>query len=241
MKLPNLSDVNKFSLARGCAVSLLALTLSLLLPVTGSAHETGDDHFPEFQEGVHYHEIHPAVDTDVPPGNMEVLEIFWYGCPHCYEFEKHLKNWQQDKPANVTFVRMPAALNRNWTTHARAYYALEKMDMLDEIHPLFFAAIHVQGRRLRDVESMQRFLSQHGVDADEFKQAYGSSYVEEQIKRSDQLVRRYGVNSVPTVIVHGKYRATASDAGGHERLIQMINWLAQRETNTMDTMKGGAN
>ena len=219
----------------------LALTLSLLLSVTGSAEETGNDGFPEFQEGTHYHEIFPAVDTGVPSDDVEVLEIFWYGCPHCYEFERHLKSWQQDKPANVTFVRMPAALNRNWLAHARAYYALEKMGVLDRIHPLFFAAIHVQGRRLRDVESMLRFLSQHDVDADEFRKAYGSPYVEERVRRSDQLVRQYGVNSVPTVIVHGKYRATASDAGGHERLIQLINWLAQREANTIATIKGGAN
>ena len=233
-------NVSAIGFLRTRTALIFALTFCLL-SVTSSAERAAEDNsFPKFQEGVHYYEIFPTVDTNVEPGNVEVVEIFWYGCPHCYEFEEHLKSWQQNKPFNVTFIRMPAALNRNWLSHARAYYALEKVGVLDRIHSLFFDAIHVQGRRLRDVESMMRFLSQQGVDADEFKKAYYSPYVEKKVKNSDHLVRQYGSSSVPTVVVQGKYRATAGSAGGHERLIELLNWLVQREASLIATVRADA-
>ena len=208
---------------------LVALIFSLLL---GSA-TAGDehDHAPvsNFQEGIHYHRITPQVETDVGDGKVEVLELFWYGCPHCFEFEPHLASWNDTKAEYITFTRMPAVLNRGWLPHARAYYALETMGELERMHPLFFEAIHVQGRRLRDVESMARFLSQYDVDAEKFKSAYDSLYVETKINRSGQLVRQYGSSAVPTVIINGKYRTSASDAGSYENVLQVINMLAEKE------------
>ena len=116
-----------------------------------------------------------------------------------------------------------------WLSHARAFYALETMGELERIHPIFFEAIHTQGRRLRDVESMTRFLSGHDVDAEKFKSAYNSLYVETKINRSGQLVRQYGSSSVPTVIINGKYRTTASDAGGFENVLRVIDLLVEQE------------
>ena len=190
----------------------------------------GHDTAIEFLEGHHYHSVSPAVPTNVEAGHVEVLELFWYGCPHCFEFEKYLKSWKQDKAANVEFVRMPSVINQRWVPHARAYYALETMGEVERIHPIIFEAIHEQGRRLRDMDSMARFLSQHGIDADEFKKAYDSFYVETKIKRASQLVRQYGSNSVPAIIVNGKYRSTASDAGNYDKLLQLVDQLAEQET-----------
>lgn len=219
-------------------ILIFAVAISVSLVTTRAyegehnhSHEQGHDSTIKFQEGQHYHRISPAVPTNADSGAVEVLELFWYGCPHCYEFEKYLKSWKQDKPANVQFARIPAVLNRGWVPHARAYYALETMGELERIHPIFFEAIHEQGRRLRDMDSMARFLTQHGIDADEFKKAYDSFYVETKIKRSNQLVRQYGSSSVPTMIIHGKYRSTASDAGGYERLLLLVNQLSQQEAN----------
>ena len=183
----------------------------------------------QYQEGRHYHRISPNVATDVQEGSVEVIELFWYGCPHCFEFEKYLIDWEQNKPNYIEFVRMPAVLNRSWAPHARAYYALEIMGEIDRVHSIFFEAIHVQGRRLRDIESMTRFLSQHGIDEDEFKKSYDSFYVETKLKRSDQLVRQYGSTSVPTVIINGKFRTSASDAGGYESVLEIVNLLSQQE------------
>ena len=214
--------------------TLLALLLYATLFVTTHA-EDGHNHaaITDFKEGQHYHTINPAVPTSVEDGKVEVLELFWYGCPHCFEFEPHLTAWKENMPANVTFVRMPAVLNRGWLAHARAYYALETMGELERIHPIFFGAIHEQGRRLRDAESIARFLSQHNVDAEKFKSAYDSLYVETKINRSGQLVRQYGSSSVPAVIINGKYRSTASDAGGYENLLNLVNQLAEQEANMM--------
>ncbi len=218
----------------GIFLSLLAaLTFSLLL--TNANAEDGHNHEPitNFQEGQHFHRITPAVETDVEAGEVEVLELFWYGCPHCFELEPYLNEWKNSKAENISFVRMPAVLNRGWLPHARAYYALETMGELERIHPLFFEAIHEQGRRLRDVESISRFLSQHDIDTDKFKSAYDSLYVETKINRSGQLVRQYGSSSVPTIIVNGKYRTTARDAGGHENLLRVVNYLAQQEAGSV--------
>ena len=200
--------------------------------VTANAGDEHDhDHAPvtNFVEGKHYHRISPAVEADVEDGKVEVLELFWYGCPHCFQFEPHLSAWKDSKADYISFKRMPAVLNRGWLSHGRAYYALETMGELERIHPIFFEAIHVQGRRLRDVESMARFLSQHDVDAEKFKSAYDSLYVETKINRSGQLVKQYGSSSVPTVIINGKYRTSATDAGGFENVLRVVNMLAEQE------------
>jgi thiol:disulfide interchange protein DsbA len=210
------------------ATLLFSLPLLLLAPAIA---EDGHNHatVTDFKEGVHFHRISPAVKTDVEDGKVEVLELFWYGCPHCFQFEPHLTGWKETMSDDVSFVRMPAVLNKSWLAHARAFYALETMGELERIHPIFFEAIHTQGRRLRDVESMTRFLSGHDVDAEKFKSAYNSLYVETKINRSGQLVRQYGSSSVPTVIINGKYRTTASDAGGFENVLRVIDLLVEQE------------
>lgn len=214
-----------------------AIIFVLLFSWTLSASSEDGHNHPEISniiEGKHYHRISPAVPTNVEEGKVEVLELFWYGCPHCFDFEPHIKNWKENMPAEASFLRMPSVLNRGWAAHARAYYALETMGEIERIHPIFFSAIHDQGRRLRDAESMARFLSQHDVDADKFKSAYDSMYVETKIKRSDQLARQYGASSVPQVIINGKYRTSARDAGGFENVLKVIDLLVAQEASAMD-------
>lgn len=186
----------------------------------------------EFDEGYHYHRISPALPLQVDAGHVEVLELFWYGCPHCYVFEEYLTRWKREKAGHVKFVRMPAVMNRNWVPQARAYFALQEMGEAERVHALLFEAIHVQGRRLRDMKSISRFLGQHGVDAVSFETAYRSPRVSEQIRRSRQLARDSGASSVPTIIVNGKYRTTAGDAGSYDLLLQLMDHLVLQETNS---------
>lgn len=186
----------------------------------------------EFEEGYHYHRISPALPLQADDGHVEVLELFWYGCPHCYVLEEYLTKWKQAKADHVKFVRMPAVMNRNWVSQARAYFALQEMGEAERVHSLFFEAIHVQGRRLRDMKSISRFLGQHGIDAVSFETAYRSSSVSEQVQRSRQLARDSGASAVPTIIVNGKYRTTAGDAGSYDLLLELLDHLALQEANS---------
>ncbi len=186
----------------------------------------------EFEEGYHYHRISPALPLQVDAGHVEVLELFWYGCPHCYVFEEYLTEWEREKADHVKLVRLPAVMNRNWVPQARAYFALQKMGEAERVHALFYEALHVQGRRLRDMKSISRFLGQHGIDTGSFEEVYRSPGVSEQIQHSRQLARDSGARSVPTIIVNGKYRSTAGDVGSYDLLLQLMDHLVLQETNS---------
>ena len=213
-------------------ISHTAIFLLLVVSiVAGWTTAWADESDVEFDEGYHYHRISPALPLQAGTGHVEVLELFWYGCPHCYVFEEHVNNWKREKADHVKFLRVPAVMNRSWVPQARAYFALEEMGEAERMHSIFFEAIHVQGRRLRDMKSMSRFLGQHGVDTSSFEKAYRSSSVSKRIQHSRQLARDSGASSVPTVVVNGKYRTTASDAGGYSLLFQLIDHLVAQETN----------
>ena len=182
-----------------------------------------------FSDGVHYQSISPAAPTEAEPGQVEVVELFWYGCPHCYDLEPFVEDWLETKPASVSFRRLPATLNPSWINHARTYFALESIGELERIHPLLFLAIHEQGRRLRDLNSITRFLAQQGVDKDKFVQAYNSPEVKNKLNETDWLNRQYGASGVPAIVINGKYLTSASMAGGHGSLFNVIDYLAKKE------------
>ncbi|MBA2410405.1 MAG: thiol:disulfide interchange protein DsbA/DsbL [Gammaproteobacteria bacterium] len=184
---------------------------------------------PSFSEGEEYDRISPPAPTSVPAGKVEVAEVFWYGCPHCYDFEPYLEKWEQSKPAVAELVLLPATLNPSWLGHARAFYALEVMGEVPRIHKAFFQAIHEQGRLLTDLGSITRFLAQQGVDEAAFRKAYNSPEVEARLQRADKLQRSYMITGVPSVIVDGQYRTSASQAGSYENMLAVIDHLVALE------------
>ncbi len=184
---------------------------------------------PNFTEGVEYDRISPPAPTNVPDGKVEVVEVFWYGCPHCYDFEPYLEQWQKSKPAAAEFVRMPAILNPSWIGHARAYYALEVMGEAERVHKAFFQAIHEQGRRLTDINSIARFLAQQGVDEAEFRKAYNSPGAQARLQRANELQRLYAITGVPAVIVDGQYQTSATQAGSYENMLKVIDYQVAME------------
>ncbi len=170
------------------------------------------------------------LDPVVPPlvennSRHEVVELFWYGCSHCFDFEPHIKKWKQEKAADVDFVRVPAIFNPRWEQHARAYYALEIMGELERGHELLFSGIHEQGRGLHDLDSMARYLAANDINEAKFRENFSSFAVETKINRAKQLVRQYQITGVPAVIVDGEYKTSASDAGGYPQLIGIIEDL----------------
>ncbi len=182
-----------------------------------------------YVEGIQYERISPAVPTHVAPGKVEVVELFWYGCPHCFRFEPYIAKWLAHKPEAAEFVRIPATLNPGWVTHARIYYTLETLGELERLHMVFFQAIHDQNRRFRDLSSVARFFAQNGVDEKRFIDAYNSLAVQTKLGQAQRLTREYGARGVPTVVVNGKYRTTATLAGGYDEVLKVVDYLVAQE------------
>ena len=182
-----------------------------------------------FKEGTHYKKIVPAQPTSAAPGNVEVLEAFWYGCAHCFSLDPALESWRNKAPSYITFVRLPAMWNEITRMHARLFFTIELLGKLDSLHPLIFREIHVNGNQLNTVDKISAFLKQHGVNPDEFQKAFSSFSVESKLQRADFLNRRYRVQSVPMILINGKYSTDISSAGGEAGLFALMNELTAHE------------
>jgi thiol:disulfide interchange protein DsbA len=180
-------------------------------------------------EGVNYKTLKPAVPTNVAPGKVEVVEVFWYACGHCYLLEPRLEAWEKKgKPANVELIRMPAVWNEVLKTHARLFYTIEILGR-PELNSEAFREINVRGNRLDTPEKIEAFFTSRGVPKADFQKAFSGFAVESKLARATDLNKRYRITSTPTVVVNGKYVTDASMAGGEDKLFQVINALAARE------------
>lgn len=185
-------------------------------------------HAQEFDEGIEYIELKNPVKTS-DPDKVVVTEMFWYGCPHCFRFEPYIEKWQKTQSDGVVVEQVPSVLNPRWMDHARAYFALDMMGETDKVHQKLFNAIHVQNKRLNSLDTLAAFVAQQGVDEKEFRKHYHSFPVDTQVRKSKQKERKYGHRGVPAIIVNGKYRTSASQAGSNARMIQVIDYLVAKE------------
>lgn len=184
----------------------------------------------KFEEGKNYQKIVPAQPTNVAPGKVEVVEVFWYGCGHCFALDPAVEAWRaKGKPSYVEFVRVPAMWNEGTRMHARVFYTAELLGKLDELHSLIFREVNVNGDPLNTVDKIAAFFQQHGVSKDEFTKAFSSFSVESKLQRADFLNKRYRIQSVPTVVVNGKYTTDVGTAGGEPQLFSLIDELAAHE------------
>ena len=202
-------------------------------PETSAVPVTADGSAPalssRFQLGTHYERLSPTQPTSSSPTQVEVTEIFWYGCPHCFTFDPYLKRWEPSKAAYVSFVRVPAVWNDLVRLHARAFYTAEALGKGAEMHDAFFEEIHVNRNALDTAEKLQEFFGRFGVDAAAFKGAFDSFAVHAKLQRADELSRRYQIGSVPTIVVNGKYTTDGGMAGGYDALIELIDELVAAE------------
>jgi thiol:disulfide interchange protein DsbA len=180
-------------------------------------------------EGVQYKTLKPAVPTSVAPGKIEVVEVFWYACGHCYLLEPKIEAWEKrGKAANVELVRLPAVWNEMLKTHARLFYTIEILGK-PELHSEVFREINVRGNRLDTPEKIEAFLTARGVSKADFQKTFAGFAVESRLARALELNKRYRITSTPTVIVNGKFVTDAGMAGSEDKLFQVINALAARE------------
>lgn len=185
----------------------------------------------QFKEGTNYTKLVPAQPTSVAPGKVEVVEVFWYGCGHCFALEPEIESWRgKGKPANVEFVRVPAMWNEATRMHARVYFTAELLGKLEQLHAPIFREVNVKGNTLNTVEKITAFFAENGVSSDDFQKAFSSFAVESKLQRADFLNRRYRIESVPTVIVNGKFKTDVAMAGGEKPLFGLINELAAHES-----------
>jgi len=153
-----------------------------------------------------YEMINPPQPT-TSKDKVEVVELFWYGCPHCFTLEPYVERWLKRKPENVKFVRMPGMFRPSWEIHGRAYYTAEVLGVVDKVHKPMFEAIHEQKRSLSDEASIMALFKANGVSEKDFKRVFRSFAVETKLRRAKDMGQRYGVRGVPALIVNGKYRA----------------------------------
>ena len=182
----------------------------------------------DFNEGVHYKKLsQQSVDKG---DTIEVLEFFWYGCPHCYSFEPHVQAWKKSKPANVVFKRVPAMFRPEWEVQARVYYALSNMGVIEDIHGKIFDAVHKDKRRLFKKETLINFVVKNGVDRVALLKEYNSFAVDGMVRKAKKKQKAYKIEGVPSVVVNGKYLSSGSMSGSYDNLIKIMNHLVALES-----------
>ncbi len=194
------------------------------------AAASGNPTSSRFREGTNYVKLVPAQPTSAGPNQVEVVEVFWYGCGHCYSLDPAIEAWRaKSKPDYVQFIRVPAMWNDTLRMHARLFYTAELLGKLEELHTPIFREMHNKGNGLNTVDRITAFFREHGVSTDEFQKAFSSFAVESKLQRADFLNRRYRIDSVPAMIVNGKYKTDLGMAGGEPQLFQLIGELAASE------------
>ena len=163
-------------------------------------------------------------------GKVDVIEFFWYGCPHCNTFEPMLDAWTKKLPDYVNFRRVPVAFrDEPYVAHQRIYYALEEMKLLETMHRRVFAAIHVDHLRLDKPADIAAFMTKNGVDGAKFLEYYNGFSVQTKARQASQVAQGYKLDGVPAMGVQGKFFTSATLSGSHERTLAVVDYLIQRE------------
>ena len=182
----------------------------------------------EFVEGTHYTRLPQAMQT-ADPARIEVVEVFWYGCIHCFHLDPLIKEWQKSLPADVDFHRSPAVWGPPMDLHAQTFYAAAALGVLDKIHEPLFEALNVQHRSLKTEDEIAAFFVEHGVNESDFRKALNSFGVKSKARQADLRARSYGIEGTPEFVVNGKYRVSARSAGGQAQMLQAVDFLVAKE------------
>ncbi|NMM91483.1 disulfide bond formation protein DsbA [Rhodococcus sp. SRB_17] len=203
----------EFSLSAASAVAASTLSLPALAQLAP-------------KEGKDYVKLAKPAPTEAPTGKVEVIEFFWYSCPHCNDFEPTFAAWLKNAPQNASVRRMPVAFNASFVPQQKLYYALEGLGKLGELHPRVFRAIHVERQNLAKDDAIFAWIGkQPGMDLTKFKEVYNSFTVSNQVRRASQLQEAYGVEGVPSMGVAGRYYTDGTHAGSMGAVLQVVTYL----------------
>lgn len=195
---------------------------------SGKAGQASKKNQEPFIAGEHYVVLDKPVATR-DSGKIEVVELFSYGCPHCYEFESQIKEWSRRQAGDVDFWFFPAVWNEPMKLHARAFYAARELNVAEKIHLPLFNALVIEQKKIGNENELADFFAQQGVDKKTFTEAYKSSVVETQVREAEARVRRYQPAGVPEIIVNGKYRIDRMRAGGQKEMLAVADYLINKE------------
>lgn len=200
------------------------LLLALALPMFAHAQNAIDP-----DDVVEFETIAPAVATD-SGDRIEVIELFWYGCPHCFRLEPHIEKWLEEKPDDVVYIRLPAIFpNRpSWEMHARAFYTAEALGVLDTMHRPLFDGLHELRLRLDSEDELADYFEENGVEEAAFRKAFNSFAVRGKVGRAKVLTARYQIDGVPTMVVDGHYSTGPALAGSYARTLPVTDALIEK-------------
>ena len=186
--------------------------------------------------GTNYRPLVPAQPTDAPPGKIEVVEVFWYGCPHCYALDPYIESWRKTKPAYVEFKRVPVTWQAVHQSHAKLFYTLEALGKEEALHSAVFSEMHdkknfmfMQGNEKETLAAQVAFVKAHGISESDYTNAYNSFTVQTDMSKADDLVHRYHVDGVPLLVVNGKYVVDVNMAGSQANVMSIVNDLIASE------------
>lgn len=216
-------------------IAAVALTL---LSITACAEDAGST--PEYQAGTHY-QVLPAPVPTRDAEKIEVTEVFWYGCGHCFNFEPVVHQWAKQLPDDVYVDQSPAIWGSinfkdkplDWgnpmAIHARAYFTAQALGVLDEVHTPIFKALNVEKKKLASADELAELFAAHGVDKDTFIRTYASFGITSQTQRAYSRVLAYKITGTPELIVNGKYRVSGRMAGSQANMLKVAEFLIAKE------------
>ena len=180
-------------------------------------------------EGKHYLAVSPPAPVDLPPGRKaEVVEFFWYECPHCFDFDPAVEAWRARLPADVAFRRVPVGFSARHQVTQRLFYALQVMGALEVMHPRVFSAIHLLHQRLLSDAELVAFAAANGIDGAKFADALRSFQVTTLANKARQLSDAYKCDAVPMLGIHGRWTTSGAQAGSNERSLAVVDFLVER-------------
>ncbi|MFT0212009.1 thiol:disulfide interchange protein DsbA/DsbL [Pseudomonas sp. F1_0610] len=179
---------------------------------------------PSIQAGVEYQVLKNKVPV-ADESKIEVVEMFWYGCPHCNQLEPFVTNWQKNLPEDVKLVRVPAMFGGVWDIHGQLFLTLEALKVDSQLHSKVFDAIHKERRQLKDYTDIEKFIVEIGVDKDKFSKMWNSFAIKGQMDKARKLALAYQVQGVPVMVVDGQYLFDIGTAGGLQETTQVADQL----------------
>jgi len=185
----------------------------------------------KFVEGVDYETMTNEPSSYVQKQNkkIQVVEAFWYGCPHCYIFDEYLSKWEKKNDEDLEFVNMPVVFNKPWLLHARVFYTFKEMDNYSELHKNFFYAFHEQQRKFNTMDSIMNFFESQNVDIEQAKKILLSEKVSKKVQEANYMLETYKIDSVPAIIINNKYKISGSMAKTYDRMIEISEYIIDLE------------